>query len=115
MAELTIQIEVDSSPLMAALSAFQLEAGTDRAQLFLDGLLDLSELARVHVDSSAASRAGRCLVVLEPSDLLAEFVSAVRAGEGDRLVVERESHGNSSDGDSLCGNTILSSLEIPPS
>lgn len=78
-----IRIEVDSSQMIAAINSLSEVAKTSRevVQRFLDGLDSLSHLVCVYSDVVVAPRAGESRIVLQPSDLLVEFLLAARAGE----------------------------------
>lgn len=61
------------------------------------GILDVpAKIVRVEGDGSAATGADEFAVRLEPSDLLLGFMAALRAGDIEHLLVETESHGDSS-------------------
>ncbi len=77
-------------PLMAQLSAL-IDAFYDAPniiQLFVHHLLSVCELAAVHSYNDAATGTGNLRVLFEPSDLLSELVSALRAMNRDFNVIE---------------------------
>lgn len=85
MAGLQIRVIPDSAPILDALAELSTLAKSfpEAVQRFLDGLLDRSELVRVHSIDGPAEPAGDLRILLEPSDRLREFLAAARAGNID--------------------------------
>ncbi|MGC2411852.1 MAG: hypothetical protein WA459_04020 [Stellaceae bacterium] len=90
-----VRLSLDASELVAALSGLSAEI-PQAAPEILDRALRASEfpleLIAFEVDASAAE-AGVMTVRLQPSNLLRGLVAAARAGNVDRLIVEKSGHG----------------------
>jgi hypothetical protein len=91
-----LRLKADAGALLSALAALRSELQGDLSgvdvpgelrQLALD-LLDFPiELAHIQTDISAAA-AGDVIVHFQSSDRLADLLAALRARDGDRLIVE---------------------------
>lgn len=84
MASDLIQILCDSSAIDAAIAELA-KTRQGLVQTFLDGVDVSTQLVRVDCDKRFAATAGECRILLQPSDLLVEFLLASRAGERDGL------------------------------
>lgn len=82
-----IQLCCDSRPFEAALASLAKAADLSRetVQRFLGGLDCTAQIGRIDGDGDFALRADECWIVLQPSDLLVEFLAAFRTGERDGL------------------------------
>lgn len=101
----SIRLLADGTHLLAAIQelARLLPAGpmaidanslpAELREFLLDPVFDASKLARID-SNPAADGAGDVLVSLEPSDLLLEFLSALRARDVDGNCVQAEAHGS---------------------
>lgn len=85
--ELTLELECDSAPFQAAVASLAELGKTSRevVQGFLGGLDSLAQLVRIDEDVVSAAGALECRIVLQPSDLFVEFLSAAGTGERDVL------------------------------
>lgn len=104
MPPLSIRLLADGTRLIAAIQELErlLPAGplaidanllpSELRDFLLDPVFDASKLARID-SNPAADRAGDVLVSLEPSNLLLEFLSALRARDVDGNCVQAEAHG----------------------
>ncbi|NNM70191.1 MAG: hypothetical protein HKM00_09570 [Gallionella sp.] len=83
----TIILTCDTALIDEALDLLSDIAQTSHevVQGFLGGLDSLSQLVRLDSDNASTPGAGEFRVVLQPSDLLVEFLTAARAGQNDGL------------------------------
>lgn len=72
---------------LAELGALSLSK-PDALQLLFDRVAGLEELLRIEVKCDPAAGTSDLLVLLEPSDTLTNFITALRAADVDDLVVE---------------------------
>ena len=75
----TLNIQCDDEPLRAALDSLS-KLSKEVVQGFLSGLDSGAQLLLVDSEGFATVEASEIRVILQPSDLLHEFLSAMRAG-----------------------------------
>ena len=88
---LAVLLVADCAPAQAALEEL-LQAPEDRIHLLLQGIGGISQLVRVDLDVIPAGAAGARWVLFQPSDALLRFLTAMPAGNVQRLVVEDVLH-----------------------
>lgn len=77
-----VNLQCDSEPLKAALESLAelAEFSGEVVQCFLDGLDSSAQLFRVDCEGFSASGTSELRIAFQPSDLLVEFLAAMRAG-----------------------------------
>lgn len=82
-----LTIACDAAPLISAIESLADFAKRSPQQVkgFIGGLNSSAQLCCVNGNSPAATAASKFGITLEPSDLLVEFLAAMRARDGDDL------------------------------
>lgn len=77
---ITLNIQCDDEPLKAALNSLS-KLPKEVIQGFLNELDSGAQLLLVHSEGFPTVKASEVRVILQPSDLLLEFLAAMRAGD----------------------------------
>ena len=80
-----VKIQCDDQPLQAAIRSLEAlrQSSPELVKRFLDGIDSSSQLVCIDTDGSATATAGDLWVTFQPSNLLLDFLAAVRAGKGE--------------------------------